>query len=85
MHGVYILRSKRDKSMYVGYSQDVKKRVTEHHKGRVRSTKDKRPLELIYCELYQNQKDAMQRERYFKTGWGRNYIKKILFHTINEK
>ncbi len=71
--------------MYVGYSQDVKKRVTEHHKGRVRSTKDKRPLELIYCELYQNQKDAMQRERYFKTGWGRNYIKKILFHTINEK
>lgn len=85
MYGIYILRSKRDKSVYVGYSQDIKRRVEEHQKGRVHSTKNKRPWELIYCELYRNQKDAMQREQYFKTGWGRNYMKKILSHTINEK
>jgi len=40
---------------------------------------------MIYAELYENRKDAMQREKFFKTGWGRNYIKKILRHALKEE
>ena len=72
MHSVYFLLSKQDGSVYVGYSSTLKERLNEHHKGRVPATRDKRPLELIYCELYKNRIDAMRRERYFKSGWGRN-------------
>lgn len=85
MHGVYILRSKKDATLYVGYSSDVKKRVEEHQKGRVFTTRNKRPLEVIYCELYKNRKDAMHREKYFKTGWGRAYITRILKNTLKNE
>lgn len=82
MHGVYVLKSKKDGTLYTGYSSNVKIRVRQHQNGSVLSTRDKRPLELIYCELYKNKKDALQREKYFKSGWGRSYIKKILQHTL---
>ena len=85
MYGVYILLSLKDKGLYVGYSNDVKERLIEHKKGKVSSTCNRRPLDLIYCELYKNRKDAMRRERFFKSGWGTNYIKKILRDTLNEK
>ena len=85
MFGVYIIRSCKDGSLYTGYSSDVKKRFAEHNKGRVSSTCDKRPLEMLFCELYKNKADALERERFFKTGWGRNYIKKILYNTLNKK
>ena len=85
MHGVYILRSDRDKSLYVGYSSDVKARIIEHQRGRVPATRNKRPLDLVYCELYKNKKDAIQREKFFKSGWGRNYVKKILSNTLKQQ
>lgn len=83
MYGVYILRSKKDNTLYTGYSNDVRRRLLEHQNGKVYSTREKRPIEMIFCELYKNRKDAIQREKFFKTGWGRNYIKKILYHTLN--
>lgn len=82
MYGVYILQSKKDKSLYIGYSNNIKRRVNEHQKGRCASTTDKRPWEIIYCELYKNRKDAVHRESFFKSGWGRNYINKILYNTL---
>ncbi|KKT26654.1 MAG: GIY-YIG catalytic domain protein [Parcubacteria group bacterium GW2011_GWA2_43_9b] len=85
MYGVYILRSIKDKGLYVGYSGNIKERYAEHQKGQVEATRDRRPLELIYCELYKNRKDAIRREKFFKSGWGRNYIKKILQDALKEK
>jgi putative endonuclease len=85
MHSVYVLRSEQDGSLYTGYSHELKQRLIEHQKGKAASTRTKRPIELIYAELYKNRKDAMQREKYFKTGWGRNYIRKILHNTLREK
>lgn len=82
MHGIYVLRSKKDGGLYVGYSAKIRERFVEHQKGRVISTRDRRPWEVIYCELYKNSRDAMQRERFLKTGWGRNYIKKVLSNTL---
>lgn len=84
MHGVYILKSKKDAGLYTGYSDNVQERLIEHQKGRVASTRDRRPLELVYCEFYKNRTDAMQREKFFKTGWGRNYIRRILKNTLKK-
>ena len=84
MHSVYVLISKKDGSLYKGYSSNLKERLLEHQNGYVLATQDKRPLELVYCEMFKNRKDAMQREVFFKTGWGRNYLKKVLSQTLKE-
>ena len=76
MHYVYILKSKADKKLYVGCTNDLKKRITMHNQGKIFSTKLRTPFGLIYYETYINKKDAFNREQYLKTGWGRNYIKK---------
>jgi len=45
---VYVLKSERDGKFYTGYTKNIKQRFEEHQKGRVKSTKDRRPLRLIY-------------------------------------
>ena len=50
MHYVYVLKSDKDKKNYVGYAKNLKLRFEEHQKGRVASTKERRPLKLIYYE-----------------------------------
>lgn len=78
MHYVYVLKSLKDAKLYSGYSSDLKKRLLEHNKGRVDSTKRRKPFKLIYYEAYLNQQDATTREKFFKTQWGRNYLRRIL-------
>ena len=75
---VYILKSEIDNNMYVGYSKDLKNRIQQHNTGRVTSTKNRRPLTLIYYEACLNQQDATHREKYLKTSWGKRYIKNRL-------
>jgi len=78
MYYVYILRSKRDRNFYVGHTVDLLKRMEHHNKGVVESTRNRRPLELIYYEACIKQKDALRRERYLKTDYGKRYIKNRL-------
>jgi len=78
MYYVYILRSKSDSNFYVGYTNDLKKRLRQHNDGKVASTKNRIPLEIIYYEACVNQKDALHREKYLKTSWGKRYIKSRL-------
>ncbi len=75
MHYVYVLRSLRDGNLYVGRTGDLKLRLGEHQRGRVESTMNRRPLKLLYCEASHNIKDAVYRERYLKTAWGKRYLK----------
>ena len=63
---VYILRSKKDKNFYTGYTANLKKRLKEHNAGRVRSTSWRRPLELVYWEAFKTRSEAMRRERQLK-------------------
>jgi len=72
---IYILQSKKDNNFYTGYTSDLKKRLEEHNNGKVISTKHRRPLKLIYFEGCLSQKDALHREKYLKTSWGKRYIK----------
>tara|TARA_B100000745_G_scaffold299771_1_gene251433 strand:+ start:1140 stop:1403 length:264 start_codon:yes stop_codon:yes gene_type:complete len=78
MQYVYILRSKKDGTLYTGCTHDVSERLKLHNAKRVASTTNRIPLELIYYEAYLHKDDAFRREKFLKTGWGRNYIKKTL-------
>ena len=66
MFFVYVLQSKKDKSFYIEFAVDIKERLKKHNEGLVRSTKNIRPIELIYCEIYKSKRDALIRERRLK-------------------
>lgn len=66
MFFVYILKSKQDKQLYIGYTDDLKKRFKEHNLGLVNSTKSRRPMYLVYYEAYASRQDATKREHNLK-------------------
>ncbi len=66
MFYVYVLKSKKDNNNYIGSTSDLRKRFEEHNKGKVESTRHRRPLELIYYEAYKSEKDARHREHNLK-------------------
>ena len=76
MYYVYVLKSAKDGKLYVGFTEDLKKRFKEHNRGLVNSTKLRRPLKLIYYEACNIMKDAVAREKALKTGFGRAYLKR---------
>lgn len=66
MFYVYLLQSKNDNSIYIGYTTDLRKRLAAHNKGCGKATKDKLPWELIYYESYKDQTCAVSREKRLK-------------------
>jgi putative endonuclease len=74
----YVLRSKLDGKLYTGFTYDLDKRLNEHNSGKVYSTKSRVPFELIYYEFCLNKDDAIHRERYLKTTYGKRYIRNRL-------
>jgi len=72
---VYILKSKKDKKHYIGFTKNLNERLKQHNEGKVISTKYRKPLELVYYEVSFNKDDALYREKYLKTTYGRRYIK----------
>lgn len=79
---VYVLRSLKDKNLYIGFTSNLHQRLTAHIKGYVFSTSFRRPFELIYCEFYKNKADALNREKYFKTSKGKRALKLILRESL---
>lgn len=71
----YVLISNKDNKLYVGWTNDLEERIDTHNKGLVESTKHRRPLELVYYEACQDKERAIKREKYFKTGFGRRFLK----------
>ena len=80
MYFVYILLSNKDNKLYIGLSEDVHSRFKKHCSGSVESTKNRRPLELIYFEAYVDHRDAEGREKFLKSGSGHGFLKKQLKH-----
>ena len=74
MYYTYVIQSQKDKKLYVGYTQDLKIRFAQHDHGDVTATKNRRPFTLIYYEACTNKHDAIKREKYFKTGFGRRFL-----------
>ena len=84
MFFTYVLISETDNKFYVGFTDNLEKRIEEHQRGAVASTANRRPLKLIYYEACLNKKDALKREKYFKTGFGRRFLKNRLESYIEE-
>lgn len=85
MFYTYVLFSLKDKKFYTGYTSDIENRLQSHNNGEVFSTKNRRPLRLIYYEACLNQEDATYREKYLKTTYGKRFIKNRLKHFLHEE
>lgn len=78
MYYVYILKSLKDNKFYIGYTKNLKSRFELHNAGKVNSTKNRKPLILIYYEACLNQQDATHREKYLKTFHGKMFLRNRL-------
>ena len=72
---IYVLRSTSDGHLYTGCTSNLRSRFALHNAGKVPSTRDRRPLDLIYYEACLNKEDAFRREKYLKTTYGKRYIR----------
>ncbi len=84
MYYVYVLLSKKDRKLYIGYTSDLKRGLKEHNDGKASSTKSRRPLKLIHYEAHLSKKDAERREKYFKTTKGKATLKQMLRDSLKE-
>ncbi len=85
MHFVYILQSRKDQELYIGYTTDIRTRLAAHNAGETQSTKFRRPFDLIYYEAYVDKLDALGRERFLKSGSGHRFIRKQLKHFFDRR
>lgn len=74
----YVLRCEKTKTFYTGTTNNLTKRLDQHNRGEVYSTRNKLPIRLIYAEACLDKGDAYRRERYLKTGMGKRYIRNRL-------
>ncbi|MBW7960228.1 GIY-YIG nuclease family protein [Patescibacteria group bacterium] len=72
---LYVLRSLKDKKLYIGRTTDLVRRFKEHQSGRNLSTKGRAPFKLIYYESYSSKTKCAQQELFYKTGAGREVLR----------
>ena len=78
---VYILLSEKDSKFYIGFTEDLKKRLKQHNNGESFATKCRRPFELIFYEAYRNKYDALRRENILNQARGKQLLK-VCFGSI---
>ncbi|MCX6753865.1 MAG: GIY-YIG nuclease family protein [Candidatus Nomurabacteria bacterium] len=66
MYYLYVLKSKKDDNIYIGSTNDLRRRLLEHNSGKSLATKGRCPFELRYYEAYNNENDARKREHSLK-------------------
>ena len=77
MFYIYILKSLKDNKTYVGYTNDLNRRLSEHNSGLNVSTCSKGPYDVVHVECHASRLDAIHREKYLKTGKGREELIKM--------
>ena len=85
MFYVYVLKSNKDDKLYIGYTNNLRRRVSEHNNGKNFSTKNRGTFSLVYYESYKSQKDATTREKQlkkFKSSYGQ--LKKRILNSLHE-
>lgn len=76
---VYVLKSKVAKKSYVGSTDNLERRLSEHNNGKSLYTSKYLPWEIIYTEEFQTLKEARDKEKYLKTRSGRRFLKNVVF------
>jgi putative endonuclease len=77
MFFVYVIKSLVRNYIYVGLTNDVERRVREHDRGQNVTTRAYKPFEIILVETFSSRIDARKREKYLKSGIGKEYLKKL--------
>lgn len=83
MFYTYLLKSKKDGSLYTGSTVDLRKRLKQHNSGQSGYTKKHMPYEIIYYEACLNEEDARSRELFLKSGMGKRYLKNRLRRSLS--
>jgi putative endonuclease len=78
MYFVYIIQSDFDGTYYIGYSEDISKRVNEHNFGKTNYTSKKRPWKLVYYEEFSNKPDALKREKFLKRQKNKDFYLRLI-------
>jgi putative endonuclease len=79
---IYVLKSIADGKFYTGFTSNLEKRFADHNSGKVMSTKKRTPFEIVYFEFCLNLDDAIHREKYLKTTYGKRYSKNRIKHYL---
>lgn len=83
MHTIYALYF-NDGRIYVGMTSDLKRRVKDHYRGKTQSTKNRRIMKIIKIENCPNRIIARKREKYWKSGCGKEMLKKIKYRGVEQ-
>ncbi|MBU0612835.1 GIY-YIG nuclease family protein [Patescibacteria group bacterium] len=81
---VYLLYSEKDLKTYLGSTTDIERRLVEHNRGKCTSTRNRRPVRLIYKEEFDTITEARAREKYYKSHAGRKALHQIFIRIIGE-
>jgi putative endonuclease len=80
----YVLRSLKNSKLYLGFTPNLKERIKSHNAGENKATKPNIPYELIFYSAFNNEKDAVNCEQYFKTTSGWKRLHKMLENALKE-
>ena len=83
MFYAYVLQSESNATFYYGSTEDIEKRILTHNAGLVNYTSKYMPWKIVYVETFSTRSEAMKREKYFKTGAGRDFVKRQLGCELN--
>ena len=78
MYYVYVMSSKTRKYIYVGITNNLSRRIAEHNSGYNKTTRTYRPFKLILSEEFTTRTTARKREKYLKSGIGKEFLKRLV-------
>ena len=82
MYYTYLLQSDLDESFYVGYTSDLKRRLSDHNSGLSRYTSRKTPWRLVYFESFDSKSSAIKRERFLKQQKSKDFYQRLIADTV---
>ncbi len=78
MYFVYIIQSETDGSYYIGFTENLQKRISEHNPGNTNYTSKKMPWKLVYFESFGNKTDALKREKLLKRRKNKDFYQRLI-------
>ena len=78
MYYVYAIVSEKRNYIYVGLTNNLERRIEEHNSGRNKTTKAYKPFKVIYKEKFIERIEAREKEKYLKSGIGKEFLKTLL-------
>ena len=80
MFYVYILKSKKDNSFYIGQTENLVTRIDFHNQGLSKYTSRKAPWNIVYYEEYKTRTEALKRERFLKKQRNRDFYERLILN-----